>query len=233
MKKIAFFFLAACMVMTGCVEKETFKQASVEKKNESILLVENNNKSIVVKGMVQTGTEMLSPLIVQMGNESKSYEWETIDFESFYPTIEESDLDGDLKKEVILVLTTGKGTGILESAVHVLRQDFTEIPVSDPIEAVTKQFKAELKKMNGELEYTITVAGKTYRSLFQEESNTDWFDTPVLGKVLRYWMQDGRLFADLTVQVSPGHYMGDVSVAYSYDNGSMKASEITFNKLEE
>ncbi|WP_169834377.1 hypothetical protein [Paenibacillus donghaensis] len=48
---------------------------------------------------------------------------------SFYPEIALGNLDGKGEDEFVLILTTGTGTGVHESEVHVLTREMAEIPV--------------------------------------------------------------------------------------------------------
>lgn len=112
-----------------------------------------------------------------------------------------------------------------------MKSDLSELPVADPKEA-DKLYSDSLKKDAGKREYSITVAGKSYSFAFQEGDAGDWFDHAVLGNVIEYRVDNARLTADLSVQVSPGMFIGNITVTFEHNDGNLKVSnQIEFHRL--
>ncbi|MEK5237692.1 hypothetical protein NST99_18550 [Paenibacillus sp. FSL L8-0470] len=230
MNKIASAVAAGVILLSGCTtDKSQNAEQNNSTGNHKVLLTEDKAQKIAVYG-VSKPESGYSPLTVQLDNESRDYEWSNTSNPSFYPKVILSDLNGVEGDEIAVVLTTATGTGVRESEVHVLTADFTEIPVSDPKDSVRNEISSVLQKGNGEREYTISVSGKDYPFKFNESDAGIWFDQPVVGNIVRYFIQDHVLTAELSIQISPGMFIGNVLMRYAYVNGTLEPDDIGYQK---
>lgn len=143
MKKKFIVTIVGTMLLSGCgVNNQSTSPAMVDEKRskESVstsvestpntLLSETSDKKIAVYGVQEKG-DLFSSLDVAINGEPKTFDWSNVTNPSFYPQIFVIDLNKDGEDEIVIILTKGTGTGIHNSEVHVLRTDFTEIPVTD------------------------------------------------------------------------------------------------------
>ncbi|MDC3416238.1 hypothetical protein [Aquibacillus salsiterrae] len=69
---------------------------------------------------------------------------------TYYPELSFSDINRDENEEIIVILTTGSGSGVLIQEVHVFHRDgggqIKEIRVEDPVTIAKKNVATELTK---------------------------------------------------------------------------------------
>lgn len=237
MKKIVIMAMASAVLMSGCADNQPSiaVNGNVEKTAEvnsnaavsapGVLLSETPDKKVAVYGKAQ-GESFIS-LTVQINGESKTYDWTNVDNPSFYPEISLITIDDVAEDEVVIILTTGTGTGVRDSKVHILTSDFTEIPVADPREAAMSKITVDLKKEKEVRKYTVSIDGKESAAFdFKESDSSDWFDRPTVKNILRYSITNDVLTAEMPLQISVGNYLGSVIVKYELVDGKFEPAKI-------
>lgn len=175
---------------------------------------------------------MIGPLIVHIGESSRSFDWENVSNETYYPELNVIDLDNDQEKELVILLTLGYGTGIKESQVHVLKKDYTEIAFPNALEDAQNKIQDSVTQKGEERAYSITVGGKTSNFTFKEEDAVEWYDKAVVGNSLSYRIVDNEIVAVLSVQVSPGMVLGSLEIPYKLVDGQFFEQPVQFIALE-
>ncbi|WP_438351352.1 stalk domain-containing protein [Paenibacillus sp. FA6] len=133
---------------------------------------------------------------------------------TYAPEIIFVDLNGDGNNEIAVILTIGYGTGVLASEVQLRDgKSGVNIPVEDALIAFKKQTVLPNTMLNSERE-----------QLFEE---------PVIGSVIRYYVVNNILKASAAVEISPGEFIGELEIEYTYVNGVYVAGEATFSKYED
>lgn len=132
---------------------------------------------------------------------------------TYAPEIISVDLNGDGNNEIAVILTTGYGTGVYASEIH-LRDGETglNIPVEDALIAIKKQAVLPNMMLNAESEHS--------------------FEQPVIGSIIRYYVENNILKASAGVQISPGEFIGEFEIEYAHVNGVYVAGEAIFSKFE-
>lgn len=228
--------MTGALLFSGCSDNQVIlpKANSVENSLElattvpDLLLTENKNDQVAIYGRAQG--DVFSSLTVQIDKATQTYSWSNVSNPSFYPVIYRGSLGTEGENLIVVVLTKGAGTGIHESEVHVLRPDFTEIPVVDPIEFAMNQMKLELYTEQGLRHYTITANEHEYSYEFNDRDSSDWFDQPNVQHIVRYDVQNHELVAELPIQISLGHYLGNAIVKYRLHNGELQPSTFELSK---
>ena len=158
------------------------------------------------------------------------------------PEIIYEDINRDGKKELVIILTKGTGTGVLEREVHVfhlqeqkLDQMQIEVPVEvlvdDPIAIVLKNVKTELTPNKasvsiGDKKYTIDI-----KALGIQPGHL--FDEISFGNLMNFEIKDNQLIAKIGGQISPaGGYIGDIQITYIFKNKMYQAKSIEFIPYE-
>ncbi|MEX3748346.1 hypothetical protein [Lysinibacillus xylanilyticus] len=177
----------------------------------------------------------------QGGVLSRPY-WINTTSPTWSPQIIYEDINKDGKNVLIIILTKGYGTGILEREVHVfhiqnqlLNKKFVEVPVEvlvdDPIAIVLKNVKTELlpNKANisiGDKKYTIDI-----KSLGIKPEHL--FADIYFGNIINFEIKDNQLIAKIGGQISPaGGYIGDILITYMFKDNIYQAKSIEFEPHE-
>lgn len=95
---------------------------------ENIYLYANNKKYENNKE-----TSMYKGLLLSVNNRSKYFDWENIDIITDYPELYYLDLTGDDKKELVVILSKGHGTGASSDSIHIIDPiNFSEYKIENP-----------------------------------------------------------------------------------------------------
>jgi len=244
LKKISIVTMVGAILLCGCgANNQTSSPANTYEAASGLnatppatstpnsLLSETSDQKIAIYGVQDKAQkDMFSSLDVVINGETKTFNWINVKNPSFYPQISVIDLDADGEDEIVIVLTKGTGTGVHDSEVHVLKSDFTEISVSDPKEFVLSNIKVDLETVKEVRKYTVSLDKQEYSSEFNESDSNDWFEQPTVQNILRFSLKDNQLIAELPIQISAGHYLGDAIVRYVFVNGKFEPSKIEIAK---
>nr|WP_154892907.1 hypothetical protein [Paenibacillus xylanexedens] len=190
--------------------------------------IKGNQQDITLSVATKSVQGMYCGIAFTWNNRTKIFPWESISEPAFYPEVMITNIDGKGQDEAIIILTTGKGTGARGSAIHVLQEDWTEIPVGGAIEKARNALSSVHKEHTATVEYTINIDGKKYVYSYPMDGSGTWFEEASVGLILRYRVQDNKLIAEIPVQVSPGTYTGTIEVEYREYNGELLPSEVSY-----
>ncbi|WP_342504871.1 hypothetical protein [Sporosarcina sp. FSL K6-2383] len=160
---------------------------------------------------------------------------------AWHPEIIYENINVDGKKELIIILTRGTGTGVLEREVHVFHiQDQrlgkmffdgpVEVLVDDPIAIVLKNVKTELSPNKA----TVSIDDKKYvidiKSLgIQPEV---LFSDIYFGNSVDFEIKDNQLVAKVGGIISPSGYIGIIEITYMFKDKMYQAKSIDFKPNE-
>lgn len=154
------------------------------------------------------------------------------------PQIMYEDINKDGKNELIIILTKGTGTGVLEREVHVfhiqdqlLNKKLVKVPVEilvdDPIAIVLNNVKTDLSSNKA----TISIGDKKYTidikplGIKPEHLFADIY----FGNIINFEIKDSQLIAKIGAQISPaGGNIGDILITYMFKNKMYQAKSIEF-----
>ncbi|WP_318614633.1 hypothetical protein [Sporosarcina sp. YIM B06819] len=156
---------------------------------------------------------------------------------TWLPEIINADINGDGKQELIIILTRGTGTGIVEREVHVfhiqnqqLGKMFFEVPVEmlvdDPIAIVLKNVKTKMSSDKA----TISIGDKNYTidikslGIQPEVLFTDIY----FGNIINFEIKDNQLIAKVGGIISPTGYIGSIQITYMFKDNMYQAKTIDF-----
>ncbi|WP_435924656.1 hypothetical protein [Paenibacillus sp. DYY-L-2] len=244
LKRLFFASIISVILLSGCVNQqmlnldnritgepaETDFSKSDTAPKPSLLLSETPDKKVAIYGNEGTQSDIFKTLTIHFDGEAKDYDWINVTNPSFYPQIFLVDLNADGEKEIAVVLTTGSGTGIFESEVHILTHHFAEIPIDDPREFVMKKLKVDVVTDHEIRKYEASYDGRKYSNVFQDNDTSEWFEVPTVKNILRFGIQNDKLIADLPVQIGMGVFLGVATVKYEFTDGKLKPSELDITK---
>lgn len=159
--------------------------------------------------------DMYGGITVLTKDDSKAFSWVNVTNPTYAPTINVTDINNDGKDEVIIILTTGYGTGVLQQEIHILNmEDLTEINLQDPVETINKKVTSTITKNEGNVDVTIKWDGNVIEKRYNESDVGIWFDKVTFGSIIKYEIIAGKIIATVPGAVSPTEF--PVTVLFEY-----------------
>ncbi|WP_417899913.1 hypothetical protein ABN702_06430 [Bacillus haimaensis] len=159
--------------------------------------------------------------------------WRNVANETYAPQLFYKDINTDGKKDLIIVLTQGYGTGVLEQNVHVLHQTQTnlgevyrEIIVDDPRTILLRNVKTKLTK--SEAIISIRDRKETYsieKIVFGPEG---LFSNIVTDNLISFDVIGNQLTAKMGCQIGLGIFIGSFYITYEYKDHFYQMKDIEF-----
>ena len=153
------------------------------------------------------------------------------------PKIIYEDINQDKKKELIIILTKGHGTGLIEQEAYLFHieqkaidegvVDFpVEVLIDNPITIIMKNVKTQLTLDNAKISiddkhYTIDI-----KSLGIKDEHL--FGDVHFGNITKYEVTDNQFIAKITGQISPTAFIGEIVIVYEYRDKMYQAKSIKF-----
>jgi len=155
--------------------------------------------------------------------------WMNVTNPTYAPKIKYEDINRDEKKELIIILTKGYGTGVLDEEVYVFEIDsnrFDEVLVDNPLAVILKNTKTRLTPT----EANISIADKQYvvdiSPVGIKPENV--FKDIAFGGIVKYEVKNNHLISRLTAQVSPAYSIGELIITYEYRDKMYQANSVYF-----
>lgn len=155
--------------------------------------------------------------------------WMNVTNPAYAPEIYYEDINQDGKKEFIIILTKGYGTGVLDQEVHVFHIDenrLEEVLVDNPMAIMNKNVKASLTPDKVDIEI-----GKKHYELnvkaLNQPPNT-LFNEIYFGNIIQYSVKNNQLLAIAHPQLAPGVFWGNIIITYEYRNHMYQAKSIEY-----
>lgn len=196
---------------------------------QPVVIAESADKTVsVLADSPAAGGNTFQGITVRINGQIKRFEWQNVANPSYFPRVWTVNLDEEPDEEAVIVLTAGYGTGYSKSRVHVLKRDFREIPAEDAVGKVRMLAVTRSEMEPAARIFTLEVGGETHTFTYPEGDAGFWFDDIVFGNITQYEVKDGKLVAEVSVQVSPGEFPGTVVCQYTYRDGKFAVSEVKF-----
>ncbi len=199
---------------------------------EEVLLAEHPDASIRVTGVEQEDQGIYSPITVQWSEMSNTFDWVNVVNPTYAPRLSLSDLDRDGHEELILILTTGYGTGVYASEAHILREDLTEIHLPDPMADAEQVITHSVSQQEDTRTFTLTVNEEAYTYTYLESDTRMWYDQVVLKNHRRHRIDNGYVIASMAAELGHGVSPGRVEVAYELWNDEFELADIQLVEMQ-
>lgn len=181
-----------------------------------VVLAVANNITLCANDGTEDG--MYQGITVQTKDKIKAFSWLTVTNPTYAPTINVIDADADGKDEVIIILTTGYGTNVLQQEIHVLNmEDLSEISIQNPIKAINKKATSTITKNEGKVNAVIKWDGKVIEKSYYESEAGIWFDEVTFGSIITYEIIDNKITATVPGAVSPSEFPVTAFIEYGSD----------------
>lgn len=233
MKRIA-VVLALFLLTAGCssnTEPPADQKNNGSGDRESVI-VESSDKYVQLLADTSVSGDMLTGITVKLGENSKQFPWANVTNDGYYPEIIRDNLDQDPDPEIVIILTKGYGTGVRDSEVHVLKNDFTELDIQDPVAVVKGSLNSTASSKDGKKDYTLTYKDSTINKHYNDEDAGMWFDDVAIGNIVTYRVDNHHLLAEVSAQVSPGLFIANVEAAFEVNGSKLEVKSLELNEME-
>jgi beta-lactamase regulating signal transducer with metallopeptidase domain len=179
---------------------------------------------------------MISGIMVSIGDKKKSFPWKTLASRSFVPELSYADVDRDNEDELIIILCTGEGTGVLIKDIHVIKpDDFSEIAVENPLDALKSRVHTQIteKDVQITIDQKPPIVFPESEVINQIAEKERWFENLTMGSIVDYEMDNNRITARLGAQLSPAGFFGDFILTFEFTDHELKVSDIMFSSYIE
>lgn len=194
------------------------------------MIAESDDKSVHITG-TETNEGIFDHLMIETSAFKRSMPGYNVTNPNYAPEIILADLNGDGTKEIVVILTTGYGTGVYRSDVVVYNSEGNIIPVEDANAAFSKQFGGSFSAQG----LDVNVQGQRYHvpytSLLSDRDHLN--ERPQIGSFMQYAVDNGSLTATAAVQISPAEFVGDLTMTYRFTNGTLQAGKASFELYPE
>jgi len=194
------------------------------------MIAESDDKTVHITG-TKTNEGTYDHLRIETAAFSRSMPGYNVTNPTYAPQIFQEDVNGDGNHEIVVILTTGYGTGVYRSDVVVYNSKGDRIPVEDADTAFLKQFSGSFTGQG----LSLNVYGQSYQVPYaliltdRQHLNA----RPQIGSIMQFSAADGVLTATTAVQISPAEFLGDLTFTYSFKNGQLQAGDATFELYPE
>ncbi|OWA36049.1 hypothetical protein B9G55_09295 [Saccharibacillus sp. O16] len=148
------------------------------------------------------------------------------------PELIPASLTGSAQPDTVVLLTQGTGTGVYVNEAVAYTADLEQIPLEEAKIAMLKQLKASFAADGS----AVVEVGGTRTVIPSERLLTETAErgnSPGMGHILRYQVEDGHLTATAGIQIGMSEFIGDLKINYTYENGVLQAGAATFTPYDE
>jgi hypothetical protein len=145
---------------------------------------------------------------------------------TYAPQIISKDINKDKKKELVIILNNGYGTGVLLEDVHVFHNHFREVLVDHPVAVILKNAKTTLSPTKAVIKIEDNTSAVDIKPLGIDPDNL--FDDISFGSIIDFEVSDNTLIAKIAGQISPAAFIGEIVIVYEYRDKMYQAKSIEF-----
>lgn len=156
--------------------------------------------------------------------------WMNVTNPAYAPQIYYEDINQDEKKELIIILTKGYGTGVLDEEVYVYRytNGLIDVLVDHPLSIINKNVKTKLTTEKAEVKIGDKVFLVDITPLEIQPSSL--FGDIGFGSIIKYEVKGNHLIAKIPGQLSPAGFIGQIVIIYEYRDKMYQAKSIEFQQ---
>ncbi|RAW16170.1 hypothetical protein DC345_11910 [Paenibacillus taichungensis] len=175
---------------------------------------------------------------LDINGNKKEFSWNVPVDTGTAPQVFYTDVTGDGKEEAVIIIQTGRGTGLNNYDIHVVNaEDLSEIKVQSYEEIVADQIETHVAKNgDGTLAISVKAQGKEYDFNYGFDPAPDYKqDSLAFGGVNIYSLENQKIKLNLggSVGVSPT-YVCDFNITYKFDSAKNEflADQIEVKPIE-
>lgn len=153
--------------------------------------------------------DMLKGFYLKSGNKVQYFNWENVNFPSFYPTIKVINKD-----YIAITCTTAEGSGLNIQELYIInKKTLNKIKITSPIDVVKSNITFDLQAPN----ISVKIGNKTWSDSYEDIESDNFFENIDYENVIKYDVQNSFFTVTLAVQISPATFIGDIEVSYYFN----------------
>lgn len=191
---------------------------------DDVSVAPENNDVRVYPMSIEGSGYIYNGLVVEANGKKREFSDWRAEGGSYKPEVHELDLNGDGKKEIVVLYSEGHGTGIYLGQAHILD------PVS--LEVMKMQTLHEIVKEHADqIEIGVTLNGIPAESSRVEKAVGDvlYHEKLQFGRVTYYSVEDNKLVVSTSGAYGEGLFAGDLTFSYVFQNGEWKANDLKYS----
>lgn len=149
---------------------------------------------------------------------------------TYAPKIIYKDINNDQKKELIIILTKGYGTGVLWEEVYVFNilnnRLLDQVIVDNPLAIIHRNVKTKLTATKAEVVVDNKKCKVHISSLEIKPENL--FNDIGFESIIDYGVRDKQLIVSVVGQISPASFIGSIIIIYEYRDKMYQMKSIEF-----
>lgn len=237
-KEFGLLVLLSVVLISGCGLEEQGNSsnqgknitASTQVQSESAeeITWSSENGEVTLDPIKVIGSHEYQGVNVKIDGKKKEFSWSFIE----EPRVFYADVTTDGKKEAIIILNKGTGTGVSLEELHVLNsKDLSEIKVQNYEEITADEIETSVTKKSGDtLAIKIKVQGKEYEMSYDDPDPGFNQDKLNFGGSIYFELKGNKNVLRLGASVGPSpHYVGDFYITYKFDS---EKNELTADLIE-
>lgn len=169
--------------------------------------------------------------IVYKGGIVSKENWVNVTNETYAPKIMIEDIGGDETPEIVIVLTKGYGTSVLDQEVHVLQSEgngLKELTVENALSFIDKKVRTFFLQNI----VVIKIGNKKAIIDISHIPVEQRFDNVFFGNIVKYEVENNRLRATLYGHVAPSYSVGILNISYKLYDEVLKVEDIFFQEIK-
>ena len=194
--------ILACMIFIA----SNIVSAEVPTEPRQTLVVANEKKKVYLYATPNPKEELYIDFRVKIGKEVvETFGWEVAMSESRTPELHVIDLNNDGIKEVVVIITLGTGTWVVQKEAHILqrvettngRQAYEEMDIDNPVHTIERDFKITATNK------TIQISGRGQKwKATNICKNTYYHHRFPLYQSVNWKVEGNRLIADVGLPIT-------------------------------
>ncbi|WP_366290413.1 hypothetical protein [Paenibacillus sp. AN1007] len=192
---------------------------------------ENNNVRVYPMSVEGSGY-IYNGLVVEADGKKREFSDWRAEGGSYKPEVHELDLNGDGKKEIVVLYSEGHGTGIYLGQAHILDPVSLEVMKMQTLDEIVKErVESKVTVTSDQIEIGVTLNGVPEESSRVDKAAGDvlYYEKLQFGRVTYYSVEDNKLVVSTSGAYGDGLYAGDLTFSYVFQNGEWKASDLKYS----
>lgn len=202
--------------------------------NSDIKMIASIPEEEIYLYALNKNNNMYKDLIVSINGVKKVFNWETITKIEDLPELHYLDLNNDQKKELVIILSKGHGTGFSNKTIHIVNpENLTEHHIENPLDIIKNNVTT---KIISDTEVEIKI-GETISNIKLEETPiklSKLFPEKIseisYGNLVYYEISNHTIKAIVGVEGDYLKYIGNIIIEYDFKDGKFKMKNISFKK---
>jgi hypothetical protein len=208
---------------------------SIPVKGEYVSVAPENENVRLYPMKVEGSGYIYNGMVLEVNGKKREFSKWQGEGGSYKPEVHELDLNGDGKKEIVVLFTAGHGTGIYLGEAHIIDPDTLEEMKMQSLDEIVKQHvNSKVSVAPGQVTINVTVDGvHAEPSLMEEDTSEGVYNEELkFGGVVYYSVENGKLVVSASGAYGMGMYDGDLNFAYDYEDGEWKAVDLEYSTEE-